>query len=705
MRVKWLHISDIHFNYRNYDSELLRKDFIRRMAELGKHERFTQLILSGDILFQNKEYDSGTTQFLESLVSALSISKERVFIVPGNHDHDRDATRVLAETLFSEKQEAEMLAATENLDEAHVAPYLETFKQFNSCVSSFLSRNYYTDYSSPHFLSSENGLNVIHLNTAWLDTASGDPGKLLIGTFQLQNLLVNKESILKTENALNIAVGHHPLEELNEEERKRVLDLFSRFNIGLYLCGHMHQPSVKYYHEKDILQIVCPGGYKDGYSEGGYVWGILDTDSDFYMAEFFNWNAGSWSIESKLDGTDERGRYYFQTNRFCHRSNIVAYDLKLYDGHIQKAQLDASIGDSAYKAVCIDLPIDSVWSEQEKPIVDLAKNINATVAQGGVVHLYPLAPIPTLIKLGFELQNNTRLFIHQYDRDAERWVRDSEKDEIRVLVSERRDGNDELIVKIASSFNISDKSVNGTLPLDNYDYVEIRTEPNKLGFPLFLSGIKEVANVTIDYLNAHISQYDKIHIFAAIPAGLAVELGRRMLDSIYNNIYLYNYRRGEYELAFVLNPLPSSPSTDDSGKASLNNVVPFVSNGEITYLPILGNIACGDISEAIAQSGEVFPVSKSILSTGDYFILRASGDSMINAGIDDGDLILIRQQNTADDGEIVVARVEDDTTLKRIYHDKDRKLIVLRSENDSYSDQEFSEVEVQGVATMVFKQL
>ena len=78
---------------------------------------------------------------------------------------------------------------------------------------------------------------------------------------------------------------------------------------------------------------------------------------------------------------------------------------------------------------------------------------------------------------------------------------------------------------------------------------------------------------------------------------------------------------------------------------------------------------------------------------------------MINAGIDDGDLILIRQQNTADDGEIVVARVEDDTTLKRIYHDKDRKLIVLRSENDSYSDQEFSEVEVQGVATMVFKQL
>ena len=280
MRIKWLHLSDIHFNYKNYDSELLRKDFIERIAELSKCESFTHLFLSGDILYRNGTPDSKTISFLEQLIASMSLSKECVVIVPGNHDHDRDATRVLAETLFSEKQEAEMLAATENLDEAHVAPYLETFKQFNSCVSSFLRRNYYTDYSSPHFLSSENGLNVIHLNTAWLDTASGDPGKLLIGTFQLQNLLVNKESILKTENALNIAVGHHPLEELNEEERKRVLDLFSRFNIGLYLCGHMHQPSVKYYHEKDILQIVCPGGYKDGYSEGGYVWGILDSATD-----------------------------------------------------------------------------------------------------------------------------------------------------------------------------------------------------------------------------------------------------------------------------------------------------------------------------------------------------------------------------------------------------------------------------------------
>ena len=136
-----------------------------------------------------------------------------------------------------------------------------------------------------------------------------------------------------------------------------------------------------------------------------------------------------------------------------------------------------------------------------------------------------------------------------------------------------------------------------------------------------------------------------------------------------------------------------------------SNVVPVGENGKIVPLPIVGKIACGDITEAIESSSESFPVSDSILSSGNYFFLRASGDSMVNANIDDGDLILIRQQSTANDGEIVVARVGNDTTLKRSYHDKSRRLIILRSENDSYRDQEYTDVDVQGVAVMVIKQL
>ena len=141
------------------------------------------------------------------------------------------------------------------------------------------------------------------------------------------------------------------------------------------------------------------------------------------------------------------------------------------------------------------------------------------------------------------------------------------------------------------------------------------------------------------------------------------------------------------------------------GENEASEVVPLEGSGEIVPVPISGRIAWGDIAEAIESSNETFPVSESILSSGNYFFLRAKGDSMINADIDDGDLILIRQQSTANDGEIVVARVGSDTTLKRIYHDKRRKLIILRSENDSCKDQEYPEVEVQGVAVMVIKKL
>ena len=177
-----------------------------------------------------------------------------------------------------------------------------------------------------------------------------------------------------------------------------------------------------------------------------------------------------------------------------------------------------------------------------------------------------------------------------------------------------------------------------------------------------------------------------------------------MLRSIYNNIYLYNYSGREYRLALVINP--SESATDiESFENESSNVVPFEGNGKIISVPIIGNIACGDIAEAIESSNETFPVSESLLSSGNYFFLRAKGDSMIKADINDGDLILIRQQSTANDGEIVVARVDSDTTLKRIYHDKRRKLIILRSENDSCKDQEYLEVEVQGVAVMVIKKL
>ena len=99
-------------------------------------------------------------------------------------------------------------------------------------------------------------------------------------------------------------------------------------------------------------------------------------------------------------------------------------------------------------------------------------------------------------------------------------------------------------------------------------------------------------------------------------------------------------------------------------------------------VPLLGEIACGSISEAVVEADEYLPIAASVLGSGEHFIIKAVGDSMVGAGIDEGDYVLVRSQNSADDGQIVVARDEDSTTLKRLYHDNKRKKVILREDTE-----------------------
>ncbi len=122
-------------------------------------------------------------------------------------------------------------------------------------------------------------------------------------------------------------------------------------------------------------------------------------------------------------------------------------------------------------------------------------------------------------------------------------------------------------------------------------------------------------------------------------------------------------------------------------------------------LPIVGEIACGGpiLAEENIESYVTF--SKELLGSGKFFILRANGDSMINAGINDGDLVIVRQQETAEIGQIVVALIGNEATLKRYYLDNKRKKIRLHPENDKMEDMFFDDIAIQGIAVKVLKDL
>lgn len=126
---------------------------------------------------------------------------------------------------------------------------------------------------------------------------------------------------------------------------------------------------------------------------------------------------------------------------------------------------------------------------------------------------------------------------------------------------------------------------------------------------------------------------------------------------------------------------------------------------EIINIPVIGCIACGSPMLAEENIETYLPIPKEILGNGDYFILRACGESMINSGIDNGDLVIVRKQETANEGQIIVALLENETTLKRYFRDDERKQICLHPENNNMMDMYYENVDIQGIAIKVIKDI
>jgi repressor LexA len=127
-----------------------------------------------------------------------------------------------------------------------------------------------------------------------------------------------------------------------------------------------------------------------------------------------------------------------------------------------------------------------------------------------------------------------------------------------------------------------------------------------------------------------------------------------------------------------------------------------VSSGNVTAA-VLGGIACGLPNFADACVEEYVSLPEKIFGSGEFYILKARGNSMIKAGVDDGDCIVIRKQDTADEGDIVVALVGDETTLKRLFLDKKKKKYILHPENSAMEDIIVDECTIQGVLVKILK--
>ncbi len=145
----------------------------------------------------------------------------------------------------------------------------------------------------------------------------------------------------------------------------------------------------------------------------------------------------------------------------------------------------------------------------------------------------------------------------------------------------------------------------------------------------------------------------------------------------------------------AMDVLKSVPGVnDDSGRSALGNVV---------SIPLVGRIAAGGPILAVENVENHFTLPRELVGNGDLFILKVSGDSMIDAAICDGDWVVVRQQQNADNGDIVAALLEDSATVKVFKQNNGQTWLLPR--NSAYDPIDGTHAVIMGKVVSVIRSL
>ncbi|MBE7093019.1 MAG: repressor LexA [Clostridiales bacterium] len=188
------------------------------------------------------------------------------------------------------------------------------------------------------------------------------------------------------------------------------------------------------------------------------------------------------------------------------------------------------------------------------------------------------------------------------------------------------------------------------------------------------------------------------------------------IRSFSENFYLKNFKSPtKIQIANALN---ITPGTVSKYLAHMNNIGMVEYDGYTIHThnthkysapmcsaAILGSVSCGPLLFENENIEGYIALPETIFGKGEFYILKANGDSMIDAGIDDGDWVVIKKQNFANEGDIIVALVDGTNNLKYFYRDNRKNCAILRSANKNYDDILVNNLSIQGVATQIIKKV
>ncbi len=238
--ITWLHISDFHFRLRDgYDRDVVLKAMLTSLPEItGRLSKPDLIFATGDIAFSGKaaEY-AEATKFFDDLLLVLGLSKHELFVIPGNHDIDRQKGKGLARTLGGSEEADEYFNPSEPLlhIEQRQAGFEAWYNAYFQDIRSFSKNTTCTDVE----VITVRGLDVeiLPINTAAFCLDDQDHGKLFVGRRCVQKAV---GGLSNTGESLRIALMHHPFDWLSPLESTNVKSEV-RSHVDCILSGHLHE--------------------------------------------------------------------------------------------------------------------------------------------------------------------------------------------------------------------------------------------------------------------------------------------------------------------------------------------------------------------------------------------------------------------------------------------------------------------------------
>ncbi|RFB33530.1 metallophosphoesterase [Bacillus sp. RC] len=325
MEFNFLQISDIHFQIENFQSRRLRGKLLNKLSELHQEKSYDFVILTGDISHQGKGFTENQTKFLLKILETLDLTVDDLFLVPGNHDINREEERSkLINEINKDNNPSDALDSyMENEVERSVL--LKSFEAFQTFYTSLFNKSY--PLEELHFAIEREKCNLILLNTCIIADKSAEEGTLLIGK---QKLLDTLEDFNFENGKVNIAIGHHSLECLKSDEKQTLETLLDDFGIDMYFAGHVHRAGyhIEANHSRNILNIICSGLHSDGYTIGGFVDGQV-KDNNVAITQFV-WNPehAYWTVNNQLGRQMMNGILNLPLPRFKKQSSVPNEDAR-----------------------------------------------------------------------------------------------------------------------------------------------------------------------------------------------------------------------------------------------------------------------------------------------------------------------------------------------------------------------------------------